>query len=131
MILQRITYARGASHNAFVHTPYQHGHPREIIKHLREIKGFPSDRALAVAAGVNQPNLSRYLSGKSQTMEVETFVALARILEVTLSELLGEVPLSSGGHVREMVQVMHMLPEPEQRALVAAGQAMAKALAIN
>ena len=128
MIAQRITHASAPHDNAFVHPLYSNGDPRQIIESLRQKRGFTSVRALAIAAGVSQPNLSRYLNGTSETMELETFAALAKTLEVTLSELLGEVPLSSTSRVREMFAVMEQLPEPEQTALLAAGKAMAETL---
>ena len=64
---------------------------RQIIRTLRVMRGFASDRALAAAAGVNQPTLARYLAGTSETMEVGNFMAIAHTLGVTISELLGEV----------------------------------------
>ena len=100
--------------------------PREIIQSLRVERGFSSISALARAAGMPQPTLSRYLAGESETMEVASFVALAKALEVTLSELLGEVPISNGGVVRELVQIMDALAEPQREALLAAGRAMAE-----
>jgi transcriptional regulator with XRE-family HTH domain len=126
MILQRITNASPHLHNASVHTgPYTNRDPRDIIRTLAKTRGFTSDRALALAAGLKQPTLSRYLAGTSQTMEVAQFQALAHTLEVTLSELLGEVPLSSGGRLHELSRLMDQLPEPQQRALLAAAKAMA------
>lgn len=127
MILQRINRARGPLDNAPMHQLYSNGHPRDIINKLRVAKGFASDRALATAASINQPTLARFLNGTSETMEVESFAALASVLEVTLSELLGEVPLSSGGRFKEMLTILDKLPEPESKALLAAGRAMVEA----
>lgn len=99
--------------------------PRQIINDLRVKRGFTSTRALATAAGISQPTLSRYMNGTSDVMEVANFWALARVLDVTLSELLGEVPLSNGGRVAEMARIMRTLPESSQRAIIAAAKAMA------
>ena len=107
--------------------PYDVPDARQIIRTLRIQRGYASDRALALAAGINQPTLSRYLAGDSKTMELANFQALADTLEVTLSELLGEVPLSSGTRVREIQRIMAKLPEAMQQALVAAGEAMLNA----
>lgn len=126
MILQRIMSARGRQDNAEVHHPYSAGHPRDIIERLRQLRGYSSTRALALAAGIPQPTLSRYLKGTSETMEVASFQALAKVLDVTMSELLGEIPLSSGGALRELTQLLGELPEPEREAWLAAGRAMAK-----
>lgn len=126
MILQRIILASPAHDNAHVHQPYSAGHPRAIIEKLRQLRGFNSTRALALAAGIPQPTLARYLNGTSETMEVASFQALAKVLQVTLSELLGEIPISSGGALRELTQLLGELPEPEREAWLAAGRAMAK-----
>lgn len=108
--------------------PYALPEPREIIRQLREKKGFTSDRALAIAAGINQPTLSRYLSGATDSMAIDNFRALAEVLDATVSELLGEVPIGAGGRVREVLRLLEALPEPEQQALLAAGKAMASVL---
>lgn len=107
-----------------MHPLYQNGQPRDIIERLRVLRGFGSARALAAAAGIQQPTLARYLNGTSDTMEVGSFVALAKVLEVTLSELLGEVPLSGNTRIKELMSIMEQLPEAERAALVAAGNAM-------
>lgn len=124
MIHGRITDATPAHENTFVHNPYAMPEPRQLIEQLRVKRGFASPRSLAIAAGVSQPTLSRYLAGTTETMEVANFMAIAKVLEVTLSELLGEVPISSGGEVRELVKIMDALAEPERAALLAAGRAM-------
>mgnify|MGYP002132199534 FL=1 len=107
-----------------VNSPYDLTNARTIINTLRVERGFASDRALAIAAGIPQPTLSRYLAGKSDTMEVKNFMALATVLEVTLSELLGEVPISSRKEVRQLAKIMAELPEAQRKALIAAGEAM-------
>lgn len=132
MIHAGITHARPWRNNASVHqVPYPLADPRQIIRHLLKARGFRSPRALALAAGIPQPNLSRYLAGTTDTMEVASFMALAMTLGVTISELLGEVPLSSGGRIREMATLMHQLPEGDQQALVAAGKAIVEARRLN
>jgi transcriptional regulator with XRE-family HTH domain len=124
MILARITSASGARKNARVHNPYKLGDCREIIERLRIERGFTSVRSLAIAAGIPQPSLHRYLAGGSETMELASFGALARVLDVTLSELLGEVPISSRKEIHELRRIMDALAEPEREALLAAGRAM-------
>jgi transcriptional regulator with XRE-family HTH domain len=127
MILEHITPARGRLHNANVHQSYNLPDPRKIIRELRKARGFASDRALAIAAAINQPTLSRYLANPNATMELDKFQALAETLEVSVSELLGEVPISSGGRLRELTRIMRQLPEAQQLALIEAGKALATA----
>lgn len=98
---------------------------RQIIRTLRVMRGFASDRALAAAAGVNQPTLARYLAGTSETMEVGNFMAIAHTLGVTISELLGEVPLSNGSTVREIAKVMARMTPDQQQRLLRVGRALA------
>jgi len=125
MIHGRITLATGLRENALVHNEYSIREPRKLIEDLRVKLGFASMRALAIAADISQPTLSRYMAGTTDTMEMANFVKLAAVLEVTVSELLGEVPLSSGSKIRELAKIMDSLAEPEREALLAAGRAMA------
>lgn len=121
MILQRITTASGLANNAFMHIR----DPRAIIRELRSKRGFTSDRALAIAAGIPQPTLSRYLSGKAETMELASFQALARTLGVTVSELTGEVPIDDRPDAKRWTAVLSQLDETSEAALYAAAMAMA------
>lgn len=125
MIRERITNASPPCDNSLVHYRKPHGDPRQIIQSLRQAQGYRSVRALALAAGINQPTLSRYLARKSDTMEVDTFAALAQTLGVTVSELLGEVPLSSGSPVREVAQVMARMSQAQQISFLRVGRALA------
>lgn len=125
MIRERITCASPPCHNSPVHYRRTYGDPRRIIETLRLAQGFRSVRALAIAAGISQPTLSRYLAGKSDTMEVDKFAALAQTLGVTVSELLGEVPLSSGSPVREVTQVMARMSQAQQISFLRVGKALA------
>lgn len=96
--------------------------PRTIIEILREKRGFKSLRALALAAGVPQPTLQRYMTRKTDTMDVNSFLALANALGITLSELFGEVPLSSGGTVRELQRLAVELTETQLEQLLEIGR---------
>lgn len=125
MIRQRITFATPNADNAAVHYRHQPGDPRQIIESLRSIRGFKSTRALALAAGINQPTLHRYLAGTSETMEVASFMALAQTLGVTVSELLGEVPLSNSGTAREVSRIMARMTPAQQIKFLRVGEALA------
>jgi transcriptional regulator with XRE-family HTH domain len=98
--------------------------PRDIIKHLRDARGFPSDRALATAAGIQQPTLSRYLAGTTETMEMQNWIALSHTLGVTVSELLGEVPLNSSGTVRDIFDIVSRLDQRGQETIITVGRAL-------
>jgi transcriptional regulator with XRE-family HTH domain len=98
--------------------------PRDRIRELRTLRGFRSDRALATAAGLEQPTLSRYLSGKTKEMTVDNLEALARTLKVTLSELIGEVPLSSRAAVGEAEAIFRLLSDDQLRQVINVARAL-------
>ena len=125
MILQRITHASPQRHNAAMHDQPNSSVTRETIKRLRIERGFPSDRALAIAAGLNQPTLSRYLKGESATMELASFQALCRIFNLTLSELMGEVPYASPA-AREVIKLMAQLDEPQREQILRVARALTR-----
>lgn len=115
-------------HNARMNrrNAYQAEHPRQIIRRLLTARGFHSPRALAIHAGVSQPTLSRYLAGRTDDMEMATWRSLSMALEVTLSQLLGETPLSPDASSTSILRAMEKLSDPERAALVAAANAMAE-----
>lgn len=136
MIHARITFASTAHDNARMHKVDEPDSPaaelsaaatlRSIIEKLRVDRGFRSRRALALAAGLQQPTLQRFLDGKSAAMEVQHVMALARTLGVTVSELLGEVPLRSAAvEARELERIYMALPETHRRAVLAAARGLA------
>lgn len=125
MMLQNIKTVNRRPQNASVHRRPPPTDPRKIIESVRLARGFPSVRALALAADVQQPSLSRYLAGKSADLEMATWRALADTLGVTVSQLLGEQPLETDAHVATVLRAMERLPEAERYALAAAAAAMA------
>lgn len=111
--------------NAPMHQPRDElERARQRIRDLRDAHGIRSVRALALAAGVPQPALSRFLNGKSETMEVPSFMALAAYFGVTISELLGEVPLSSGGQVRELQALAQRMDQPTRSRWLRLGKVL-------
>lgn len=118
MIHQCIIRASHAAQNAHVHYGHVRADPRTIIETLRVRNGFTSLRQLAIAAGVSQPTLQRYMKGTTRDLEMENFTAIAHTLGVTVSELLGEVPLSSSQTAREMQRTLAQLDEPSQEQVL-------------
>lgn len=99
--------------------------PRQVIRRLLEQRGFNSPRALAIAAGMPQPTLSRYLAGTSSTMSMEHFCALAHTLGVTVSQLLGETPLHDDPRVNTVLRVMERMNDAGRDAVAATAKALA------
>jgi len=124
MIHTCIVDANAANQNSRVNYEAPQVDPRVLIEDLRIKKGFRSLRALAMAADVSQPTLQRYMKGKTATMEASNFMALAHTLGVTLSELLGEVPIGSSAQVREMQRLMHEMSPEQQEQLLRIGRAL-------
>lgn len=102
--------------------------PRVVIEELRRRRNFRSVRALALAAGMPQPTLQRYLAGTSATMSMEHFAALAAALDVTISQLLGEVPISDDPRIDRVLRVMESANDAGWAAIVAAASALGQAL---
>lgn len=111
--------------NAYNHHPPMEctRHPRQIIQELLKDRGLSATRAAALA-GVSQPTLTRYLRGDADNLEMPTWQALARLLRVTVSQLLGETALYGSPETATVVHAMEHLPPVERKALAAAAQAM-------
>jgi transcriptional regulator with XRE-family HTH domain len=97
---------------------------RLLIAKLRDEHGFASDRALAAAAGIPQPTLSRFLNGTSASMEVANLQALCQVFGITLSELLGESALGSSVPARELTRLIAQLSDDEQAKLLRIAKAL-------
>lgn len=124
MILQRIIVASPLAHNAPMHYQRAPADPRAIIEQLRLARGIKSHRQLAIRAGISQPTLTRYLNGKAETMEAASFQALARVLHVTTSELLGEAPIGGRLEVREAQAILASMTPEQARQWVRLGRAL-------
>lgn len=128
MMHQRIISVNTPSHNACVHSYRQEADPREIIAKLLPLRGFRSVRALAIAAGVSQPTLSRYMAGITKDMDLANFRAIAHALDVTMAQLLGEASLFEDDRVGNVVRAMGQLNDAGKDALIATANALAKTL---
>lgn len=129
MMQQCIARVNLAADNAFVHASHaSKADPRAILRQLMTDRGFTSHRALAAAAEVSQPTLSRYLDGTTDDMSLPTWRALAAALEVTLAELLGESPILSDGTraLRRHLQTMEQLPQEQQEAIIETAKRLAE-----
>lgn len=131
MMLRRITFVNARIENAATHQglTLSNTDPRDVIRELRQARGFRSVRALAIAAGIQQPTLARYLNGKSADMEMPQWRALAAALGVCVSELLGELPLLSDASTRAVLDPMKALSPRQRSAIAAAAAALASSAA--
>lgn len=99
--------------------------PRAIIQELRRQRRYRSVRALAIAADIAQPTLQRYLAGKTAEMDLSAYVRLSHALGVTMSELLGEVPLSNSSVAREASRILEALSPERQSQWLRIGNVLA------
>jgi transcriptional regulator with XRE-family HTH domain len=89
-------------------------------------KKFPSQRALASAAGLDQSLLSRFLRGRTEVLEFHHLQSVAHALGMTVSQAIGEEPLVNDPKVLVVARLMMEMPEYKKDAIVAATTALAK-----
>lgn len=89
-------------------------------------KQFPSQRALAAAAGMDQSLLSRFLSGKTEVLEFHHLQSLAHAMGMSVSQAIGEEPTTADPKILAVARLMQEMPEYKKDAIVAASTALAK-----
>lgn len=62
-------------------------------------------------SGVPQGTISRIVTGRHNTVRLETAVALARALGTTVSQLIGEVPMNPDDTMTRVLVAMEKMPE--------------------
>lgn len=83
-----------------------------------------SERSLALACGMDQSTLNRFMSGKTDTLRLEHVVALAHYFDITVSQLIGETPLEQDQKLITVMKAMQTLPEYKKDVLVATSAAL-------
>lgn len=96
---------------------------RETISELLREKQM-SQRRLAEAAGIDQPSLSKFLSGQTQDILAGNLVAIADALGVTVGYLTGET-YDRDRKIAVVARAMERMPEYKKDAVVAAAEALA------
>lgn len=115
--------ASAVHHNAYMHASKEQETARSIIKRLLAEREM-NPTALAREVGLPQPTVSRFLKGDSKTMEVENFQAIAMFFGLTLSELLGEVPIGARGDLRDIHRIGSMLSAEKRSTWARIGRAL-------
>ena len=82
---------------------------RPILQQLMDAQALSATK-LAELSGVPQPTISRLLNGTTDTMLLETVVALAAKLEVTVSQLIGETPIDHNKERQKAYMLLQQLP---------------------
>jgi len=81
---------------------------------------------LAELSGVPQPTISRLLNGTTETMLIETLSPIARHLGVTVSQLIGEVPIDTNLERQKAYMLLQDLPAYQVGAAVKILDALAE-----
>lgn len=82
---------------------------RPILQQLMGGKELSATK-LAELSGVPQPTISRLLNGTTETMLLETVLALANALGVTVSQLIGETPIDANQERQKAYMLLQQLP---------------------
>lgn len=88
----------------------------ENVRRLMISKGW-NQPDLEKHSGVPQGTISRILSGRHRTVQLETAAALARSLGSTVSQLIGEVPLAPDDTITRVLVAMEKMPEYRRQDL--------------
>lgn len=102
-----------------------HEKTRAIIRDLMRANEIESERRLALDCGMDQSTLHRFLAAKTDTLNFSHIQALAHHFGITVSQLIGEVPIEQDQKIRSVVLAMQQLPEYKKDAIVATSRALA------
>ena len=103
-----------------------HQQTRAIILKLMADQGIGSERQLAIDCGMSQSTLNRFMSGKTETLEFLHLHNIAQHLNVTVSQLIGETPLTHDPKIKAVTLAMASMPEYQKDMLVAASSSLSQ-----
>lgn len=94
-------------------------HVRAAVTKFMAEHNIPSERDLAIKAGLEQSTLHRFLSRKTHQLAVDNLMKLAAYMGLTVSDLLGETVPDSyrTAEVSRAVHAMESLPPSMQRVV--------------
>lgn len=103
-----------------------HSATRALIKQLMAERDIASERQLALDCDMSQTTLHRFLNGKTESLEFMHLQTLAHYFGLTVSQLIGEVPLTEDPKIRAVLLAMQQMPEYKKDVLVAASFSLAE-----
>ena len=106
-------------------SPMNWNYVRGTLVRLRDEKGW-SDNYLAEQSGVPQPTISRFLAGTSESMMLDSLVALAKPLGVTIAELIGEKPIDIDHKTRQVLKAMQDMADYKKDVVVSTAETLAR-----
>lgn len=96
----------------------------ERLDALCKARGL-SHNELARRCGISQPSISRIVANE-QNPTLETVEAMARHLQATVSQLVGEAPLDVQDDAGQIMKLMQELPPYKVQMLKAAAESLSK-----
>jgi DNA-binding Xre family transcriptional regulator len=100
-------------------------HLRDTLQRLMAKQQISATR-LGETTGVPQPTISRLLNGTTDTMEWETLQLLGAALGVTVSQLIGEVPIEDDEQRQRAYILLQEVPAYQLPAAVKILDALAQ-----
>jgi transcriptional regulator with XRE-family HTH domain len=83
-----------------------------------------SERQLAIACGMSQTTLNRFLKGHTETLDYGNLRSIAHYFDLTVSQLTGETPLMADRKIQSVVLAMEAMPDYKKDMLVAASSSL-------
>lgn len=95
-----------------------HEKTRNTIKCLMLENDIRSERALAIACGMSQATLNRFLSGRTQSLDVYRLRSLSKYFSITISQLIGEIPLQVDPKINAVERAMSLMSDEKKNELM-------------
>lgn len=89
-------------------------------------KKVGSERQLAIDCDMSQSTLNRFLSGKTEALDFLHLQRIAQHFQITISQLIGEVPMEIDPKVQAVISAMKEMPEYQKDMIVAASSSLSK-----
>lgn len=97
---------------------------RTRLKALIDEKGW-SHNTLADNCGVPQPTISRFMSGDGG-MTLDNLSPICTALDVTIGQIIGELPLEPDAATRRTIKAMQELPDYKREAVATTAESLLK-----
>ena len=96
---------------------------RRKVQSLRDRKGW-SDNVLSEKSGVPQPTISRFLNETTDWMYLDNLWAIARALDASVGELIGEQAFDPDEQTRRVLKAMQDMPDYKKDVVVSTAETL-------
>ncbi len=111
--------------NGLDNSPMNWDFVRRGLERVISEKGW-SHNLIAEKSGVPQPTISRFLSGETGSMQLDTLWSICGALGVSVAEIIGERPVELDDKARRVVKAMENLPDYKKEVVVSTAETLAK-----